>query len=275
MDALTLQETSRWARWRRRVSIVRRSRQFIPWLERLTLLAAIVMAAVTYALIQGQSGGVQRLLTPLMVAMLLIANMVPIIGLLVLFVRRLALRKAGQSAIGGRGRLHVRLVALFSFLSAVPTLLVAAFAAMMFQYGVDFWFSDKAKTVLVNADRVATAYVAENRQRIGADIEAMAGDVAGYARNFGLDNDSFAEGLAWQLAARNLSEAAVVSTGQDGTLRLVAGANLDKRTLQERMPAASLAALKMGAPVAVHDATDRIESVAMLDRSGTLFLYAS
>ena len=45
-------------------------------------------------------------------------------------------------------------------------------------------------------------------------------------------------------AARNLSEAAVVSIGPDGARRLVAGANLDSRGLQERMPQAALVALQ-------------------------------
>lgn len=259
----------------RKAQIIGRSRSFIPWLERITFASSLLIGSFTYYYIDRQNGASERLLTPGMVALLVILNLVPIIGLLVLLVRRIALRRVASSPGGGRGRLHVRLVALFSFLSAVPTLLVAAFAAMLFQYGVDFWFSDKAQTVLTNADQVATAYVVENRERLGADIEAMGGDVAGYARNFGLNDPNFAQGLAWQVAARNLSEAAVVSIGPDKERRLVAGANLDSRGLQERMPQAALAALRSGRQVSIHDATDRVEAITMLDQNGMLFLYAS
>src|SRR3546814_9880441 len=95
---------------------------------------------------------------------------------------------------------------LFSVGAAVPSLLVVIFASMLFQYGVEFWFSDRAQTVLENADRVAQAYVQENKQRIVNDLLAMASDVSGYGQEFGLESQSFAQGLAWQVAARNLSD---------------------------------------------------------------------
>jgi two-component system nitrogen regulation sensor histidine kinase NtrY len=264
-----------WQQLVRRMQSLSRSRMFIPWLERAVVATAILVGLFTYYYLVRQNGSLDRLLTPVTVAFLLILNLVPVICLMVLVARRLALRRISEMPGDGRGRLHVRLVALFSFLSAVPTLFVAAFAAMLFQYGVDFWFSDKARTVLLNADQVATAYVAENRTRVGADIEAMAGDVAGYGRNFGIEDPNFAQGLAWQVAARNLSEAAVVSIGPDGARRLVAGANLDSRGLQERMPQAALVALRSGRPVSIHDAVDRVEAITVLDRSGMLFLYVS
>ncbi len=268
-------DSSIWQRLIRRVQLLSRSRVFIPWLEGSTFAAAVLIALFTYYYISQESGTIDRLLAPGMVALLLILNLVPIICLLVLVVRRIALRRIAHIHGTGRGQLHVRLVALFSFLSAIPTLFVAAFAAMLFQYGVDFWFSDKARTVLLNADQVATAYVAENRTRLSADVEAMGGDISGYARSYGMEDPNFAQGLAWQVAARNLSEAAVVEIGDDGARRLVAGANLDSRGLQERMPQAALAALRSGKRVSIHDAIDRVEAITLLDQKGRWFLYAS
>ena len=55
------------------------------------------------------------------------------------------MRRAALSEVGGKGRLHVRLVALFSIIASVPTLLVVIFASMLFQSGVKFWFSDQAQ----------------------------------------------------------------------------------------------------------------------------------
>src|SRR3546814_2029131 len=76
----------------------------------------------------------------------------------------------------GRGQASCAAGALFSVVAAVPSLLVVIFASMLFQYGVEFWFSDRAQTVLENADRVAQAYVQENKQRIVNDLLAMASD---------------------------------------------------------------------------------------------------
>src|SRR4029453_17458220 len=64
------------------------------------------------------------LLSPPIIALLLIANLLPAIALMVLFSRRIALRRAERGGLGS-GRLHTRLVALFSVVAAVPTVVVA------------------------------------------------------------------------------------------------------------------------------------------------------
>ncbi|MFZ8310607.1 hypothetical protein ACO1LC_14235, partial [Staphylococcus aureus] len=74
------------------------------------------------------------LLSPALVASLLLANLLLGIALLVLIGRRLAMRRASRLPIGGRGRLHVRLVALFSIIAAVPTLFVVFFGCVLFIY---------------------------------------------------------------------------------------------------------------------------------------------
>jgi two-component system nitrogen regulation sensor histidine kinase NtrY len=246
----------------------------MPAIEIATLVAAVLIAGGSYFIVTGK-GSPERLLTPPVVALLLVANLVPVMGLLVLLARRIAKGRAARSPVGGRGRLHVQLVALFSVIASVPTLLVVIFASLLFQYGVEFWFSDRARTVLDSADRVAQAYVDENKQRIVADVLAMAGDVNGYATSFGVDTPRFAQGLAWQVAARNLSEAAVIVVGKDGDRRLIAGANLDARPLDRRLPAGSIKELRDGRARVVTDAGDRVETVVRLDPEAEIYLYAS
>lgn len=249
-------------------------RRLMPAIEIGTLAAAIAIATGSYFIVTGGNTP-SRLLTPPLVALLLVANLVPATALLVLMARRVAKNRAARSPVGGNGRLHVRLVALFSVIASVPTLLVVIFASLLFQYGVEFWFSDRARTVLENADSVAQAYVEENKQRIVADIVAMGGDVNGYAAEFGVNSQRFAEGLAWQVSARNLSEAAVVMIGDDGTRRLIAGANLDERPLELRLPKASIEELRQGRARVVTDAGDRVETVVRLDPQDEAYLYAS
>lgn len=259
--------------WLRRIALISR-RRLMPAIEIATLVATISIATGSYFIVTGGATPA-RLLTPPLVALLLVANLVPAMALLVLMARRVAKGRAARSPIGGNGRLHVRLVAVFSVIASVPTLLVVIFASLLFQYGVEFWFSDRARTVLENADSVAQAYVEENKQRIVADIVAMGGDVNGYAAEFGVDSPRFAEGLAWQVSARNLSEAAVITIGADGARRLIAGANLDNRPLDLRLPAASVAELRQGRARVVTDAGDRVETVVRLDPEAEVYLYAS
>ncbi|WP_243395785.1 sensor histidine kinase [Sphingomonas oleivorans] len=261
-------------RWRRRLAIFLRRGGMMPVIEGGTLLAALGMMLFTYFIVAGESAP-QRLLTPPVVALLLVANLVPTMGLLVLLARRIAKGRTATSPVGGRGRLHVRLVALFSVIAAVPTLLVVIFASLLFQYGVEFWFSDRARTVLENADRVAQAYVDENRQRIAGEIVPMAGDLS-YALTIArIDDPRFREAFARQVAYRTLDEAAIVSVGTDNTLRLIGGANLDKRPLETRVPVPILPALANGQPRISIDAGDRVEAIVLLDPDNRLYLYVS
>ena len=102
------------------------------------------------------------LLSPPLIALLLIANLLPAIALMVLYARKVAVRRAEQGGLGS-GRLHVRLVALFSVIAAVPTVLVAIFASLLFQSGLEFWFSNRARGMLENTvpDRAERATTRE------------------------------------------------------------------------------------------------------------------
>lgn len=261
-------------RWQRRLSILLRRTRIVPLVEILTVVALIAMATISYFIVRG-NGSPQSLLTPPLVAMLLVANLVPAMALMVLAARRVAMRRAGQSAIGGRGRLHVRLVALFSAIASIPTLLVVIFASILFQSGTQFWFSDRARTVLENADRVAQIYTRENTERIGRDIAAMAGDVVRDVNELGIDDPEFANRFFFQVAYRDLTEAAIINVARDGEIQMIAGVNLDDRPLEKRFPAAVLTQLRGDETRVITDAGDRVEAVLRLDPEQEIYLYTS
>lgn len=261
-------------RMKRQLDALWRSGRMAAMMEVATLLGTIAIAGFTYFIVVGR-GVSQQFLTPLVVSGLLVANLVPVMMLLVLFARRIARGRAAQSLGGGRGRLHVRLVALFSVIASVPTLLVVIFASLLFQYGVEFWFSDRAKTVLVNADRVAQAYVQEHKERILGEIAPMAGDLRDALNEANIDDPRFSEFFARQVAYRVLSEAAILSIGEDGEVRLIGGANLDKRPAALRLPADVVPLLDDGQPRVTVTASDRVEAVVLLEDSTPLYLYVS
>ncbi len=251
-----------------------RSRWLFPLLEIGVLTLAILIAGGSYLVIV-ERGVPQQFLTPLLVAGLLVANLVPIMLLLILFARRVAKARASRSLVGGRGRLHVRLVGLFSVIASVPTLLVVIFASLLFQYGVEFWFSDRARTVLESADRVAEAYVSENKARILGDISPMASDIRAALAEARLDDPRFSEFFARQVAYRVLTEAAILAIGDDGGVRLIGGANLDKRPIAQRLPAKLVPSLADGMPRVSAAARDRVEAVMLIDTGARLYLYVS
>ncbi len=260
-------------RWRRRISIVMRRRRLVPLLEIGAILALVAAIATSYFIVKSHNES-NALLTPPMAAALLVANLMPAMALMVLIARRLAMRRAARSPIGGRGRLHVRFVVLFSMIATVPTLLVVFFASILFQGGVQFWFSERARTVLDGAEVVAQSYVREHRDRINREILAMRGNVVDNINQFGINTENFAESLVYQIAYRDLTEIAIIRVAPDGTAQTIAMANLDARPLRERFPPSALIALQNNQPrIAV--ANDRVEALIKLDPNQNLYLYTS
>lgn len=234
---------------------------------------ALFVGLTSYAFLTGQRAPAEGFSPPL-IALMLVANLLPLLALLFLIGRRVAVLIAHRRAGRAGARLHVRLVALFAALVAMPTILVVVFASLLFQFGVQFWFSDRAKTVLDNADLVAEAYVEENKSRILDDIVAMGRDVSDYWRDFGVDSPSFREGLAFQVAARNLSEAAVFGTDGPETV-ILASVALDEPQLPRRMAALNLEQIQPGEAQAIASARDRVEAVVRLNATAPLYIYTS
>ena len=71
-------------------------------------------------------------------------------------------------------------MALFSLISSIPMLLVVVITSLLFQYGVEFWFSERARTMLENANDLARGYYEEGRRDVSAETVAMASDLREY-----------------------------------------------------------------------------------------------
>ncbi len=246
----------------------------MPWLELAAGVGLIAMLTLSYTLFGRQAAG-SAPLTPPLVATLLVFSLAPAILLLVLLGRRIAKRRAARSPVGGGGRLHVRLVAIFSTIASVPMLLVVVFASLLFQYGVEFWFSDRARGMLENASSLAQGYYEEKQQAVASETVTMAGDLRDYLQQANTQTPAFAEGYAWQVLSRNLSESAIVEVAPNGTPRTIAMVNPDARPVERRVSAEILAKLQRGSQVAVTNAPDRIEAVTRLYPGRNIYLYAS
>ncbi|HEY5722783.1 MAG TPA: PAS domain-containing sensor histidine kinase [Allosphingosinicella sp.] len=261
-------------RWRRRLSVAMQRSRLIPFVEIGTVIAVLVVAIASY-LIATRQGQPESPLTPPTVAMLMVANLVPAMALLVLLARRVAMGRAERSEIGGRGRLHVRLVALFSVIAAVPTIMVVIFASILFQSGMQFWFSDRARTVLAGAEQVATIYETEHKARIAADLEAMGGDMVNVINRVGLDSAAFENDFWYQTAARQLTESAILTINSDNVIQTQIGVNLYERPIESRFSATVLKGLKAGQVSVVLNTADRVEAVIRLDPKAEVYLYGA
>ena len=261
-------------RWRRQLSVMVRRRGFVPLIETGAIVALILTLIISYFIIAGRSSP-GALLTPPMVGGLLVANLVPAMALMVLAARRVAKKRAVRTELGGRGRLHVRLVALFSVIASVPTLLVVIFASLLFQSGLQFWFSDDAETILRNAENVARVYRDDHMNRIALEGRAMGEDIVDEINRVGIESEDFRDWVLIQKIYRTLDEAAVISVTPAGILQSHVVVDLDGRPMEQRVSPAALRQLRAGEALVATDAGDRVEAVIRLDPSAEIYLYVS
>ena len=245
-----------------------------PWMEVAVLATAIAIGIGSWLVVRDE-GEAQRLLAPPLVALLLVANLAAGIALMMLFGRRIAHRRAARSPVGGEGRLHVRLVLLFSSVAAVPAILVTIFASLLFQYGVQFWYSDRASGMFENAASIAQESYQQELNRISAETVTMAGDLAGYLRSYSIDSKQFSEGLVYQLYVRNLSESLIVQRGGDGELRTLALVNPYDRPLDRIVTREMLAQLDGGAKSVAVRGRDRMGALTRLDYQPNTYVYSA
>ena len=257
--------TPRW--WRRFVVSSRRANIF-SMIEIIAALAFLTMVVTTYAsFASAPSNG--QMLPSRQVAGLLIGTLIPAMGLLVLAGRRLALRRAA----GSTARLHVRLVFFFSLIAAVPTLLVAGFAAFLFQSGVDFWFSDNSRGLMENANRLAESYYEENQLDVANETISMANDMRFQLQRISVTDPNFALIYEYQAQPRRITESAILQAQPDATMRTAVVYGLSEGTHPVAFAEQSLQALNKGEQVTVRGGPQRIEAVAPIDRDAGIYLY--
>ncbi|MGK6319879.1 sensor histidine kinase [Sphingomonas sp. DT-204] len=246
-----------------------------PAIELMVFGVAVAVAIVSWLVISGDSE-TPRLLSPPLVALLLVANLVPGVALLVLIGRRIARSRAARLPLAGEGRLHVRLVALFSVLASVPMILVTIFASFLFQFGVEFWFSDRARGMLENVQSLAQQSYQEMLRYVDNENLAMAKDLSSFllVDKLPIDSREFQGNFATQVLYRNLSEAVIFSITPNGQLDALALVNPYDRPLEKDIDASVIAQLKAGKPSVVGTSSERTQSVTQIPGTD-LYVYAA
>ncbi len=173
-----------------------------------------------------------------------------------------------QGAAGAR--LHVRLVLLFGGVAAVPAILVAIFATVFFNIGIQAWFNQRVQTALDESSQVAQGYLAEHTNDIRLDALAMANDLSQNGTIFYGDATGFANFLLQQTATRGLTEAVIFEpvTGQ-----VIASAGL-LAGMGATLPSSTEIAAARSGQVAVISAPDATleRAVIQLDSTPPLML---
>ena len=137
-------------------------------------LLAVISTVATYASLTGlipytpDHGGLIAFL---------IVNLTLVLALGALIAWRLTRLWAERRSGSAGARLHVRLVVMFSAIAVVPTILVAIFAAVTLNLGVEAWFSSHVRSALESAVNVTHRYGDEKQNLIVSDAREIAKDI--------------------------------------------------------------------------------------------------
>ncbi|HEX5237267.1 MAG TPA: HAMP domain-containing protein, partial [Sphingomicrobium sp.] len=214
------------------------------------------------------------LASPPLIALLLVAILLPAITLMALYARKVAVRRAERGGLGS-GRLHVRLVALFTAIAAVPTVLVAIFASLLFQSGLEFWFSDRSRTMLENTVQVAQVSYQREVEHVAAETLAASDNLADYLQQVSYDDPRFGEAFAkYQVLNRQLSEAIIFTYKPDKQVRTLALVNPYNRDLEKVITSEKMEELKTRNIVSVNS-SDRIGDITRINWGPYTYLYMS
>jgi two-component system, NtrC family, nitrogen regulation sensor histidine kinase NtrY len=239
------------------------------------LLGIFLMAMIGLSIwLLRRSAEPGTLASPPLIALLLIAILLPAIALMALYARKVALRRAEQGGLGS-GQLHIRLVALFTAIAAVPTVLVAIFSSLLFQSGLEFWFSDRARTMLENTVQVGRVSYQREVDDVAAQTLTASQNLAGYLQQVPYDDPRFAEAFArLQVYNRRLSEGIIFTYKSDRQVRTLALVSPYNRDLEKVITPEEMEQLKSRQIVPVNS-SDRIGDITRIDFGPDTYLYMS
>lgn len=234
----------------------------------ITLTAAAVLSVLaTYGAISGLPPFGPD---PQIVLWLLNLNLVLVLALGFVVVRRLvevwAARRRGLAG----SKLHIRLVMLFGAVAVMPAIVVAVFSALFLNIGVQGWFAERVRTALESSRAVAEAYLHEHTQAIRADILAMAADLNRDSAYLLVNPQRLSQAVVSQAALRSLTEAVVF----DSAGRLLARSGIVFALEFEPIPFWAMDQANNGdVAILTSDADDRVRALVRLDAYGGAFLY--
>lgn len=228
-------------------------------------VAALTSAVATWIVITGSDtpfGMESGTLTALVLVNL---GLVLVLATLI-FRRMLELWRAMKlGAVGSR--LQTRIVVIFSLVTIIPTIIVSAFSAIFFHVGIKGWFDERVSIAVEESVAVAESYLAEHKETIRADAQAMALDIERDLPVIMSTPGMFSQILDNQAALRNLSEAIVF----DQT-RVIARTELSFSLAFERLPPQVLARADEGHVVVLADDDDKIRALVHLRGMGDVYL---
>ncbi|CDX35752.1 Nitrogen regulation protein NtrY [Mesorhizobium sp. ORS 3359] len=231
------------------------------------IAGAVITAAISFAILVGATPIAPTADTTWV---LVAANAIFVLFLIALIareVRRIVLaRRHGRAA----SRLHVRIVAMFALVAAIPAIMVAIIASITLDIGLDRWFEIRTKTIVNSSLSIADAYVQENARNLQGTTLSMAYDLDASRTLYGLDQGGFLDLLNKEAVGRGLAHAALIKP--DGSF--VMNAKTDADFPMPAPPSGAVETASGGKPVLIEPRTRNIMgAIIKLREIEGLYLY--
>ncbi|MEM7505110.1 MAG: PAS domain-containing sensor histidine kinase [Pseudomonadota bacterium] len=183
--------------------------RFGPWMWTFILLG-LVLAAGSYVLLEtGAEGGlgVER---SVLRTVIFIVNLSYVLALAALIGIRLAAVLVARRQRSAGSQLHMRLTGMFALIAFLPTVIVAIFATLMLNFGIERWFSERVGRIINNSLITAEAYEREHLSSLLQNVELMRNELNQAASR--LSPDEMREYIREQSIRRNLDETFLFSS---------------------------------------------------------------
>ncbi len=195
-----------------------------------TAIAAIVLVGLSiftgFATFAIQTG-----LTPIRPSgqttwVLIIANAVIVILMMAMVgVQLFLLMREKRRGTPGAG-LHLRMIGLFSVVAVAPAILVAVFAAVTLNRGLETYFSERTRNIVDTATTVAEAYINSAGDATRTDLANISTDLSQQVKLYNDDRAAYIRRVVRHGVVRNL---AAIYIFEAGTKRIEAGMTANER----------------------------------------------
>ncbi|RVT84602.1 PAS domain-containing sensor histidine kinase [Rhodobacteraceae bacterium CCMM004] len=230
-----------------------------------------ILAAATFLVL----GPLDQGSSALTLRLVILADLVYVLVVATLVLSALVRMAAARRAQSAGSRLHLRLTGAFALIALIPTVLVAIFAALTVNFGLEGWFSDRVRQVVGASLTAAQAYEEEQRRDLQTDAEALAAFLEGAgATSFMISDGEIRQllGQGQSQIQRGLREAYVI----DADARIRSRGEGSYLFDYEPPAAGEIARASDGETVIIEDwDLNEFRALVALEGLGERFLYVS
>ena len=169
-----------------------------------------ILALATFLVL----GPLDRNSTAFSLRLILLSDFVYVLIVAALVMMRIASMIAARRAKSAGSRLHLRLTGVFALIAFIPAVMVAIFAGLTINVGLEGWFSDRVRGVVGASLEAAEAYQQDEISDLTADGEALAEFLnSARERNFFISDGDLRQllGQGQSLVQRGLREAYIIN----------------------------------------------------------------